>query len=541
MTSSRAVAAAAAAVLACGADPTFAACGEFGGYPIYQCADLAYFAPPPGPFSLVLDPNGRPPNVTAVFWQIGFGNQKLNTGLGTSGTGTSGLTAASFNGNDQGILAVDLVDARAATGNPAVPAGALCLGSMNNWGMPGADSCCDNPRGAGSLMPGGLADDGLLNPYFDVYYAANGYPGAYSLLWQQDHPMAVLLRSSDGRFFAVAAVATAGRGNAGNGENGLCHPTTPGGKPAPCDATPGFYSFGAVTGAEPNPALPGRTNVVPWQATPTPRVLRDEPAVPGDPQSDRILDLEWDADGDGDGDACDNCPVHANQGQEDSDGDGAGNACDNCLLIANPGQQDADADLAGDADLDGICDDADVCPAAPDPGQEDSDSDGVVDACDNCAAVYNPSQTDADGDRIGDDCDACVGPDRDADGACDALDVCPGAPDPAQADADSDGVGDLCDNCPSIPNPAQQDADGDGLGDLCDPCVRGDPDGDGICDDADNCPGLSPLVFDFESGAAGWTHASLGGTDTWHLAAATCSGVPLGSTAFVSNGAAGPF
>jgi len=44
----------------------------------------------------------------------------------------------------------------------------------------------------------------------------------------------------------------------------------------------------------------------------------------------------------------------------------------------------------------------------------------------------------------------------------------------------------------------------------------------------------------FESGAPGWTHASRGAADTWHLDTFACFGVFLRSTWFVSNGNAGP-
>ena len=59
-----------------------------------------------------------------------------------------------------------------------------------------------------------------------------------------------------------------------------------------------------------------------------------------------------------------------------------------------------------DGDGDGVPDEADNCPATPNPGQEDTDGDGVGDACDNCAATPNPDQADADDDGVGDACEA---------------------------------------------------------------------------------------------------------------------------------------
>jgi len=71
-----------------------------------------------------------------------------------------------------------------------------------------------------------------------------------------------------------------------------------------------------------------------------------------DPRSDGLV---ADADLDLIEDTADNCPAHANPGQEDAgDGDGVGDACDNCTLVANADQRDTDADGFGnicDADL----------------------------------------------------------------------------------------------------------------------------------------------------------------------------------------------
>ena len=72
-----------------------------------------------------------------------------------------------------------------------------------------------------------------------------------------------------------------------------------------------------------------------------------------DPRSDGLV---ADADLDLIEDAADNCPAHANPGQEDvGDSDGVGDACDNCTMVANADQRDTDADGFGnicDGDLD---------------------------------------------------------------------------------------------------------------------------------------------------------------------------------------------
>ena len=54
----------------------------------------------------------------------------------------------------------------------------------------------------------------------------------------------------------------------------------------------------------------------------------------------------------------------------------------------------------GDQDGDGICDDADNCPARANPLQEDTDGDGVGDACDNCVFRVNACQEDGNTNGI---------------------------------------------------------------------------------------------------------------------------------------------
>jgi hypothetical protein len=54
-------------------------------------------------------------------------------------------------------------------------------------------------------------------------------------------------------------------------------------------------------------------------------------------------------------------------------------------------------------------------------------------------------------------------PDTDGDGVGDDADNCPEAPNPLQEDSDDDGNGDLCDNCPATTNTCQDDTDPCGL------------------------------------------------------------------------------
>jgi len=59
--------------------------------------------------------------------------------------------------------------------------------------------------------------------------------------------------------------------------------------------------------------------------------------------------------------------------------------------------------------------------------------------------------------------------DLDDDGVPDDTDNCPDAPNPLQSDDDGDSLGDVCDNCPLVENADQADVEADTVGDLCDP------------------------------------------------------------------------
>jgi len=263
---------AAVAVMSAGSPAKANCAGEF--YAVFQCADRAYFNPAPTGAG----------TVSSAFWQAGFGNGTLNTGLGTSGTGMNGLV---FNGNDNGTFTPELIDARTAIGSTLLPQGSLCLRN-NNWANTGVDGCCDNPRGG---VPTGSEDDNILNPLYDVYAARNLLDPNTGVFYKpqdvpsndfvMDAPMIALLRESTGLYFAVAAVAT--------------HP-----RAGVSDITAGFFGFSEVSNGLQNLLTPAH-NVVPWQGVPGTKACTGCPGLVRSisdanmPSSPHILTLGWDS------------------------------------------------------------------------------------------------------------------------------------------------------------------------------------------------------------------------------------------------------
>lgn len=130
--------------------------------------------------------------------------------------------------------------------------------------------------------------------------------------------------------------------------------------------------------------------------------------------------MNADADEDGVADAQDNCPNTSNADQADTDDDGTGDACEQtsttCTTEADcpadnvctdgtclPGQPpvptcSVDADCAADElCVSGVCE--------ADNTQGDTDGDGIIDEQDNCPNAPNPGQVDTDGDGTGDACE----------------------------------------------------------------------------------------------------------------------------------------
>ncbi|MEZ4361761.1 MAG: OmpA family protein [Kofleriaceae bacterium] len=98
--------------------------------------------------------------------------------------------------------------------------------------------------------------------------------------------------------------------------------------------------------------------------------------------------------------------------------------------------------------------------------------------------VLEPNRGDRDGDGIKDDVDACPDAPEDFDGFQDDD----GCPDP---DNDRDNILDVDDQCPNVP----EDKDGVDDEDGCPDGTEGDRDGDGILDKDDECPEV-PEDFD---------------------------------------------
>ncbi len=232
-----------AAVAAASAGPAaFANCLNLGGFDQKQCEVGAYFDGPPVGSG----------TVSAVYWQLGYGNGVSSTALGTTGTGMGGGV---FNGNDNGTHSPDLLNARIAIGDANVPATALCLGGLNNLGNAGNDGCVDNPRDPNYPF----SDDDILNPKYNVFAVRSlgAMPAAVSpdYGWEQDSPIAVLLRESNNLYFAFAAVATAER------------------PPLPL-THPGVYRWSDVNNGGTN-AHDAASNVIDWQLIPGAKVPGD--------------------------------------------------------------------------------------------------------------------------------------------------------------------------------------------------------------------------------------------------------------------------
>ena len=229
--------------------------------PVFQCGFAAWFGPIPGGAG----------DVSPVWWQLGYGNNRVNNGLPSpemlEGTGIAPLGV--FSGNDSGLATLYMTDA--ATVLPQygeeIPPRALCSNFENSWASPNADGCADSRRTG--LM---ADDDNLLNPYWGLPYQYCPYDDCpyETTSYLTDYPMALLLRESTNRFFAIAFVASKSR----HGDS--------------TDTSEGFFDLAEVVNGDPNPVFPGRNNIIPWQHVPVPRITGSTPGPP------TTLELSWD-------------------------------------------------------------------------------------------------------------------------------------------------------------------------------------------------------------------------------------------------------
>jgi len=242
------------------ADGVYAACSNEGhlGYPIVQCGNRTWFAPPPA---------GSGP-ITVAWWQLGFGNANVNTGLGTNG---AGFVSPNFNGNDTGIVTnfadLDFVDATFIGGPP----GSMCFSSATNWIAGGIDGCADDTRdGATGTLYAYSRDDNILNKYFNGLGPGNGP----TLDYQTDNAMAFLITEGSGKAFALAFLANLTR----NGD--------------PLDGSEGSFQFAKIINGDNNTQVPPQPTVIPWQPIPSPSISATF-SIPGDTSSPRILAMSW--------------------------------------------------------------------------------------------------------------------------------------------------------------------------------------------------------------------------------------------------------
>jgi len=103
---------------------------------------------------------------------------------------------------------------------------------------------------------------------------------------------------------------------------------------------------------------------------------------------------------------------------------------------------------------------------------QDADMDGVSDAADNCPALYNPDQANTRGLSCSGGTNPGASCTIDADclegGTCSIHDLRGDACDSTTGDLDEDLIVDNVDNCPEVYNSVQADADSNRVGDACD-------------------------------------------------------------------------
>jgi hypothetical protein len=274
--------------------------------PVFQCGFVGWVAPAPQP-GTPLNPAGPPPGaVSAIWWQLGYGNNNVNNGaISTAANEGTGIGSPGvFSGNDSGVAqgytastcgrtngqpGVTMTEARCVLPQYAasIPVGALCSNYENSWAGAGIDGCADNPRTTAAAD-----NDNLLNPYFGSTYGPCADPlycdaPYYTTAYQIDYPMAILVRENTNRFFALAFLASKARVQVEGS------PDPP--KSRAADISENFFDLATISNGDPRPALtgpsgplPAKNNIIPWQLVPKPRVM----SVTG--TNPKQLSLQWD-------------------------------------------------------------------------------------------------------------------------------------------------------------------------------------------------------------------------------------------------------
>lgn len=155
-------------------------------------------------------------------------------------------------------------------------------------------------------------------------------------------------------------------------------------------------------------------------------------------------ECEADADQDGVMDECDNCPTTSNPDQADADANGLGDACDEPVIENNPADDEANVDdQQADEEVDEEAPEDAAEDEIEDTIQDAEDfADCNANGRDDLDDIDSGRSPDCNANDMPDECET----DTDSDGVIDECDNCPAAPNPRQVDRNRNGIGDACEN-----------------------------------------------------------------------------------------------